>query len=85
MFVHADDPLENVELARKALEHNYLLRTRGTKIVEKWEDDQEGLAKIREIGQQIISGDQYLEDAWTEITKDCNEFDDLEGKICIRK
>ena len=69
-------------MARLALEHNYLLRVRGTKIVEKFEDDREGLEMIRELGQQIISGDQYLEEAWDEILKDCTEFDDLNGKTC---
>lgn len=85
VVVHADDPMENQELARMAIGNNFILRTRGTKIIEKFEDDIAGLDKIREIGQQVISGDQYLENAWVEVTKDCAVFDDLEGKVCVRK
>ena len=85
VFLHADKPLDDQELARVAIQSNHLLRTRGTQITEEFEDDFEGLEAIRELGQQVVSGDQYLEEAWAEILKDCTEFEDLDGKVCIRK
>ena len=85
VFLHADEPLDEQELARVAIQSNHLLRTRGTQITEKFEDDFEGLEAIRKLGQQVVSGDQYLEEAWVEILKDCTEFEDLDGKVCIRK
>ena len=85
VFLHADNPLDNQELARVAIKSNHMLRTRGTEITEDFEEDAEGLEKIRELGQQVVSGDQYLEEAWAEIVKDCTEFEDLDGKVCVRK
>lgn len=86
VVIHGDDPLDELENVKSALSQNQLIRVRVTTQSEpNFSDDKEKIDAVIANGQQIISADQFLDEAFEAIKVGCQVVENLGGSTCLRE
>ena len=86
VFLAGDNPLSHQDKVKLAIQDNHLIRCRITNLDEEsFEDDRDRVEAVVALGQQVISADQFLEEAEKAVYEGCDRIVEMGGSTCVRK